>query len=190
MNSYKSFERANMKILYLILVIVVLVSIFLIVIKKICEKKRSEKFLLFYSNLMKTNELIKAIENYKDHNVLSDYVIEINEIYNNERRTYMKPLNNNMKFGRNCLENDIFICDEEASPIQFCIFLDHNLPFIQSLSKERYTKIAFKKGHGRKTKNSGMLMTNEKIPLFTGDTVSVGNRKFVFTIWNKNKGIR
>lgn len=179
-----------MKTAYIIVLVIIVISIIASLVNKMHTKKTNEKFNSYYSKVLKKNELIMAINDYENNTPMSDYLIEINEVHNNDERSYMKILDKNIDFGRSFSKNEICIFDEKASEVHFDIFLEHNIPFIKCLSKDDCTKVVLKRQHHRHCNNPVLLMKDEKIELFSGDAVLVGERKYVFTIWHHKRGIK
>lgn len=177
-------------ILILLFLIFLIVGIGISVAGRFRQKKKIEKFTEHFSKIERKRELIQALNDYKKTSSPTDYLVEIEERYGDVKRTYMKELSEKIVFGRNFSQSQICIYDKEASPVQFALLLNNDVPVIRSMSRDRDTVVRLKNKKGRSGSSRVKLGFNDELRLYTGDEIEIGGKKFLFTVWNRKTGIR
>ncbi len=182
------------KVLLVVLAAVALAFLLVCLVAALSRRRKKKKELAYFNQklhqTMRNDILDKAIQSYHktgDRNYWLIKVLEVNQF--GEREYFYNLSKKNITIGRDFNENSLCVFDESVALKQCQVVYDQEVPSLLNVSNSCPSVFNMKNRHGRSLSKNHAMRTGELIKLHTYDSVSFGETKLIFFVYNNIYGL-
>lgn len=189
------FSAANaLRIVFIVLGAVALAGLIAFAVIMLVRRNKYNKLMNYFKKKLREirkNEFLDREIKRNASPVSKNYwlirIIEINQF--GETDHFFNLSDEDFTIGKDFSKNKLHVFDESAEKVHCKVVFNKEVPGFMNLSENQETVFAFKKKHDRNFKKNHKMRTGETVRLYSYDSVTFGETKLVFYVFNNNLGI-